>query len=295
MSSKSMLLKPARFLAVFVSVSALLVSPISSAATRQDTRLMTATQVLGEMQASPDQNVPHWLLERAYAVAVIPGVIKVGLGLGGRRGSGVMVVRKDNGHWTNPVFVNLTGGSFGFQIGVQSSDILLVFTTRQSTEGIVGGKVTLGADASVAAGPVGRQTAAATDVGLTAQVYTYSRAQGLFAGVALDGSALTIDRKSNAAYYNQAGILASEIIAGNTNSTPPTTTEFVAALDKILGIASPVATGAMPASPAANNSSPTATPFSTTPSQPSQSLEATPGKLTTHPMEDPTPGKEPPQ
>jgi lipid-binding SYLF domain-containing protein len=282
-----------RYLSALISISALLISSVSSAAgTRQDARLMTATQVLGEMQASADQNVPHWLLERAYAVAVVPGVIKVGLGLGGRRGSGVLVVRKDNGHWTNPVFVNLTGGSFGFQIGVQSSDILLVFTTRQSTEGIVGGKVTLGADASVAAGPVGRQTAAATDIGLTAQVYTYSRAQGLFAGVALDGSAVTIDRKSNAAYYNQPGILASEIIAGNTNTPPDSTREFVAALDKILGVATPAAVANTPAS---TTSSPTATPFSPAPSQPSQSLEATPGKLTTHPMEDPRPGGEPPQ
>jgi lipid-binding SYLF domain-containing protein len=156
---------------------------------RQETRITHATRVLDELMKMPEQNIPTWLLERAHAVAVIPAVIKVGLGIGGRRGKGVLVVRKDNGQWSNPVFVNLTGGSFGFQVGVQSTDIVLVFTSRQSIEGIVGGKVTLGADASVAAGPVGRQSSAATDVGLTAQVYSYSRAQGLFAGVALDGSA----------------------------------------------------------------------------------------------------------
>jgi lipid-binding SYLF domain-containing protein len=151
------------------------------AAERQDARLVTSTQVLTELLQMPEQNIPTWLLERAHAVAVIPAVIKVGLGIGGRRGKGVLVVRKDSGAWSNPIFVNLTGGSFGFQVGVQSTDVVLVFTSRQSIEGIVGGKVTLGADASVAAGPVGRQSSAATDIGLTAQVYSYSRASGLFA------------------------------------------------------------------------------------------------------------------
>src|SRR5690606_18143415 len=138
------------------------------AAERQEARLLTATQVLEELLQMPEQNIPTWLLERAHAVAVIPDVIKVGLGVGGRRGKGVLVVRKDNGEWSNPIFVNLTGGSFGFQVGVTSTDIVLVFTSRHSIEGIVGGKVTLGADASVAAGPLGRQSSAATDVGLTA-------------------------------------------------------------------------------------------------------------------------------
>ena len=111
----------------------------SASGPRQDARLLTATQVVNELQQSPDQNVPHWLMERAYAVAVVPSVIKVGLGIGGRRGKGVMVVRKDDGRWSNPIFVNLTGGSFGFQVGVQSTDVLLVFTSRAGVEGIVGG------------------------------------------------------------------------------------------------------------------------------------------------------------
>ena len=118
---------------------------------RQEARLLTSTQVLSELMNMPEQNIPTWLMERAYAVAVIPTVIKVGLGIGGRRGKGVLVVRKDTGAWSNPIFINLTGGSFGFQVGVQSTDVVLVFTSKQSIEGIVGGKVTLGADASVAA------------------------------------------------------------------------------------------------------------------------------------------------
>src|SRR5262245_5234815 len=105
----------------FLALIALTVSASAMAAERQDARLARATTVLNELQSSPDQNVPSWLLDRAYAVAIVPDVIKVGLGIGARRGSGVLVVRKDDGHWTNPVFINLTGGSFGFQVGVQST------------------------------------------------------------------------------------------------------------------------------------------------------------------------------
>jgi lipid-binding SYLF domain-containing protein len=253
------------------------------AAERQDARLVTSTQVLTELLQMPEQNIPTWLLERAHAVAVIPAVIKVGLGIGGRRGKGVLVVRKDSGAWSNPIFVNLTGGSFGFQVGVQSTDVVLVFTSRQSIEGIVGGKVTLGADASVAAGPVGRQSSAATDIGLTAQVYSYSRASGLFAGVALDGSALTIDHRSNELYYGRPGVLASEIIRSDAPAAPASGQQFVAAVQTS-------ATGTPP--PA--GPPPAASAEGAAPTQP-QGRPATEGALTTYPMEDPAPGQEPPQ
>jgi lipid-binding SYLF domain-containing protein len=263
-------------------VAMLMFGTVVTGAEKQDARLTRATAVLNELQSSPDQNVPHWLLERAYAVAIIPDVIKVGLGIGARRGSGVLVVRRDNGHWSSPVFVNLTGGSFGFQAGVQSSDVMLVFTSRASVEGIVGGKVTLGADASVAAGPVGRQTAAATDVGFTAQVLSYARSKGLFAGVALDGSAITIDHKSNASYYGRPGVLASEIMSKDSPQPPQSAQTFVMTLDNQLGVAQQPAAGASTGtSPSAQRSDPVG-------------RQAEPGKLTTHPMEDPSPGQEPP-
>jgi len=275
-----------RNLGFAVAAAALAVTALPAvAASRQDARLINATEVLNELQASPDQNVPQWLLERAYAVAIVPGVIKVGLGIGARRGSGVVVLRKDNGHWSNPVFVNLTGGSFGFQVGVQSTDVMLVFTSRAGVEGIVGGKVTLGADASVAAGPVGRQTAAGTDVGFNAQVYSYSRAKGLFAGVALDGSALTISHSSNAAYYGRPGVLASEIVADSAPPAPESARQFIATLDRILG------TGANATQNTSNG--PNQKPASAT-SNASTPQAADPGKLTTRPMEDPQPGAEPP-
>src|SRR5882757_8575628 len=216
--------------ALFLMLAGALASLQADAAARQDATLLTATEVLNELRSAPDQNVPNWLLDRAYAVVVVPNVIKVSLIFGGRRGSGVMVVRKDDGNWSNPVFVNLTGGSVGFQWGVQSTDVLLVFTSKASVEGIMGGKVTLGADASVAAGPVGRQTEAATDFGLNAQVYSYSRNKGLFIGVALDGSALTINNTFNSEYYGKPGVLASEVLAPNAPRAPESAQPFLAAL-----------------------------------------------------------------
>jgi lipid-binding SYLF domain-containing protein len=263
---------------MFGAVLSLSIATVSVAAERQDARLMTATQVLDELARMPEQNVPTWLLERAYAVAVVPDVIKVGLGIGGRRGKGVLVVRKDSGQWSNPIFVNLTGGSFGFQVGVQSTDVVLVFTSQKSIEGIVGGKLTLGADASVAAGPVGRQSSAATDIGLTAQVYSYSRASGLFAGVALDGSALTIDHRSNEQFYGKTDVLASEIIRTDAATAPAPAQTFVGTLQRST-------TGAA----ASNRSAPPPTQPAAQPPQP-----ANPGSLTTYPMEDPKPGQEPP-
>ncbi len=273
----------ATFLTIFFCAST------SVAGERQDARLLTATKVLDESLQMPEQNIPTWLLERAYAVAVVPSVIKVGLGIGGRRGKGVMVVRRDSGSWSNPVFVNLTGGSFGFQVGVQSTDVVLVFTSRQSIEGIVGGKITLGADAAVAAGPIGRQSSAATDIGLTAQVYSYSRASGLFAGVALDGSALTIDNRSNESFYGRPGILASEIIRSDAAKAPPPAETFIAAIAR-----SASGAGAAPAAQAS-----TSMPSSGTRQEPSNGAVTTPlpaqeGELTTHPMEDANPGAEPP-
>lgn len=248
---------------------------------------MTSTRVLTELLQMPEQNIPTWLLERAHAVAVIPTVIKVGLGIGGRRGKGVLVVRKDNGSWSNPVFVNLTGGSFGFQVGVQSTDVVLVFTSRQSIEGIVGGKVTLGADASVAAGPVGRQSSAATDIGLTAQVYSYSRASGLFAGVALDGSALTIDHRSNESFYGRPGVLASDIIRSDAPPAPAPAQDFIAAIQRS-------STGMSASASARGNAAGGTPPPATAPAQtaPQAGQE---GALTTYPMEDSTPGQEPPE
>jgi lipid-binding SYLF domain-containing protein len=200
------------------------------AATTEERRVLDATDVLDQLLRIPEQGVPSRLLSRAHAVAVIPRVIKVGFGLGVRRGKGILVVRQDDNTWSNPAFITLTGGSFGFQAGAQSSDIILVFKTRAGVDSITQGKLTLGADASVAAGPVGRSAAAATDLTFKSEVFSYSRSRGLFAGVALDGAGVTMDRKANAAFYGSAQITPEQIFAGSGNAAPQEANAFVQVL-----------------------------------------------------------------
>lgn len=159
----------------------------------EDQRARNAIRVLADIQKIPEQGIPDKLLDEARAVVVIPDTIKAGLVIGGRRGHGLMSIKTPEGTWSPPVFVKLTGASIGFQAGVQSSDVVLVFRNDRSLDNIVNGKVTLGADAGVAAGPVGRNAAAATDGQLKAEIWSWSRARGLFAGVALDGAILQID------------------------------------------------------------------------------------------------------
>jgi lipid-binding SYLF domain-containing protein len=198
------------------------------AGAREEGRLLTATEVLEEVQAMPDQQIPDALLSRAYGIAVIPDVTKVAFIFGGRHGNGVLVVRdKLNAPWSNPVFVALTGGSWGLQAGAQSSDIILVLTTKTGVEGIAGGKLTLGADASVATGPVGRQGSAATDMNFNAEIYSYARTRGLFGGIALDGSVISIDRSANASVYGKSGVTATEIFSGQAPAAPATAQRFL--------------------------------------------------------------------
>jgi len=169
----------------------------------EDKRAIEASRVLSEVLKIPEESIPANLLQEAQAVAVIPDVIKVGFMVGGRRGRGLIAIRGSDGTWSNPSFITLTGGSFGFQAGVQGADVILVFRTTRGVDSIVNGKFTLGADASVAAGPVGRAAQASTDAQLKASIYSYSRARGLFAGVSLDGTHLGIDNKSNQAVYGK--------------------------------------------------------------------------------------------
>src|SRR6202142_2545525 len=245
--------KPMAALAAAIFAAAIL--NIAHAGAREEGRLLTATEVLEEVRAMPDVRLPDTLLAHAYGIAVIPDVTKVAFIFGGRHGNGVLSVRdKLTAPWSNPVFVSLTGGSWGFQAGAQSSDIILVFTTKTGIEGIAGGKLTLGADASVATGPVGRQGSAATDIGLS-EIYSYARTRGLFGGIALDGSVMSIDRKANAAFYGKSGVSATEIFSGQSPAPPAPAQRFLERLAQTTrtGVKStaPVAAPAVAAPPAA--------------------------------------------
>jgi lipid-binding SYLF domain-containing protein len=245
---------------------------------REQGSLLTAAVVLDEQRGTRDQAIPDRLLERAYGIAVIPDVTKVAWFLGGRRGHGVLVVRDKDGRFSDPVFVTLTGGSFGLQWGVQSSDIVLVFTTPKGIEGINGGKVTLGADASVAAGPVGRQASAGTDTAFKAEVYSYSRSRGVFIGIALDGAAINIDDRANAAFYNKPGVVAADIMSGSVRSEDQSAQRFLAAVATSTG-EQRSASAQAPASAPAAAAAPVAQPAS--------------GGAQSFPLSDQQPGSEP--
>lgn len=271
------------FLSAIVA-TATLVAPLHSALaqtreqSREDARLITATQVLEELLATPDQRVPDWLMQRAYGVAIIPEVIKGAFIFGGRYGSGVMSVRDPAGRFSNPIFISLAGGSVGWQVGATSTDVVLVFVTPRSVENFARGKFTLGADASVAAGPVGRQTEAAA--GIAAEIYSYSRSRGLFAGVALDGTVIAFDRSANREFYDNDDVTTAMITGNKVTTHSQSARRFLAAV-------AASANGDSAPAPAAA-AAPAPPPNAVAPSGP-----AAPGDVHTFPMEDSHPGGEP--
>jgi lipid-binding SYLF domain-containing protein len=193
-------------LLVLSSAAALVLATAGRAQARsEEATVRASSEVLEEFLKLQIADIPASLLSDAKGVVIVPDLVKLGFVIGGQRGKGVVMIREENGNWRAPTFLTLTGGSIGWQIGAQASDIVLVFKTQKSVEGLLSGKFTLGADAAVAAGPVGRRAAAATDGELKAEIYSYSRTRGLFAGISIDGSVLEIDDVETAAYYAAAG------------------------------------------------------------------------------------------
>jgi len=157
--------------------------------------------VIKELATMKDEGIPISLLKKAQGLAILPGVVKAAWALGGQYGSGIALVKKEDGSWSNPLFIKLAGGSFGLQLGVQKADLVLVFKNRRGVEEIAGNKITLGADLSVSAGPLGRSAEASTDLEMEAEIYSYSRSKGLFAGLALKGGSLQFDKKASRNFY----------------------------------------------------------------------------------------------
>ena len=168
--------------------------------------------------AIPAKGIPRSLFSKAQAIAIVPGVVQGAFVIGIRKGHGVLVSRDDQGNWRVPQFIELTGGSVGWQAGVQSTDVILVFRSRESVANLMRGKMTIGVDAAAAAGPVGRQAAAATDLPLKSEIYSYSRSRGAFLGVSLDGTVLKPDPQADARFYQspptgQPGIVPVSAVA----------------------------------------------------------------------------------
>jgi lipid-binding SYLF domain-containing protein len=192
--------------------------------------LNDATVILADLSNIPAKGIPPALMADAHGVAIIPRVVKAGFVIAGSGGHGLVIAREKGGQWGDPVFVNFGGGSVGFQAGVESTDVVLVFRDRRSLDRLLEGKgtITLGADAGVAAGPVGRQAMAGTDAKLAAEIVSYSRSRGLFAGVALDGAVIRPDPNSSARFRADARPEVAQQVAGlkavldvMSSSTPP--------------------------------------------------------------------------
>lgn len=208
-----------RRLPLFALTLAAALPAVAAADPRSTSTMDGAIDVLNDLALVPEKRVPPKLLGDASAVMIAPDVVKGGFVLGARHGHGVLLVRQKDG-WSNPIFVTVTGGSIGFQAGVASTDLFLVIRNARSLDRIFkgAGKLALGADASVAAGPVGREVAAATDGQLQAEIWTYSRSRGLFGGVALDGDTILVDHRANERYYGKSRVTVPEIVAGSVRA-----------------------------------------------------------------------------
>jgi lipid-binding SYLF domain-containing protein len=177
-------------------------------------RVQDAIDVFQGVTSMPENEVPAALMKNAYGIAIIPRVQRVSFIVGVQRGRGVLVARGAEGSWTRPLFIRLTAGSVGWQAGVQSADVVLFFRTRGGVEQVLRGGSTLGVTASIAAGAVGREASAVTDADLQAEVYSYSRTRGIFAGLAVQGGAVSVDYDANAAFYGRDITRAEEVFKG---------------------------------------------------------------------------------
>jgi SH3 domain-containing YSC84-like protein 1 len=220
-----------------IVVTLLLASASAAAAAPSDSeakRIADAASVIRELRSAPDKGIPEHIWDRARCVAVMPGVKKAALVFGGEYGKGVVSCRTGSG-WSAPLFLTLEKGSFGAQIGAQSTDVVLLVMNDRGLDRLLQDKTTLGADVSLAAGPVGRSGAAATDAQLSAEMLSYSRARGLFAGIDLSGGVIRPDHKASTGFYGHE-VPDAAVVSGKDRLVPPSTarhacSEFESALN----------------------------------------------------------------
>ncbi len=238
----SWLLKPIAFWCLFAVVAAIssethLHAQAPVVAGPEVQTVVAARQTLDQFFSLQIEAIPPSMLQSAAGVAIFPNMVKGGFILGVNYGKGVLHVRNQDQSWSPPVMVAMGGGSIGFQAGVQAADIVLVFKTPQSLTNILGGqKVTLGADASVAVGPVGRQANAATDARLGAEIYSYARSRGLFLGVSLGGADLSVDHNAYGTLYGRYGVSPADVFNSNGITICPEVQQLVADLNTKSGV-----------------------------------------------------------
>ena len=207
---------PKKHLVAFVMTLALLATlpAVARASDRDDdtARIRESARVFHEIMSTPDKGIPQDLLAKARCIAIIPGTVKFAFIFGGHYGRGLAVCRTEDG-WSAPVFIAIEGGSVGYQIGGSATDLVLLFMNQRALQHLLGDKFALGADAEVAAGPVGRNASADTDVAMHAEILSYSRSRGIFAGVSLNGTVVHADKSANEAMYG-SNVTRREIVDG---------------------------------------------------------------------------------
>lgn len=198
---------------------------------KQEDKITASTQVLKDF-GNMNESIPEELLKVTQGIIIVPKLINGGFVLAAKRGKGIAMVKLSDGSWSNPVFVTITGGSVGLQAGVQSVDLVLIFKNRETLEKIGKGSFTLGGDISATAGPVGRNSTASTDYKMEAEVYSYSRSKGLFAGISLSGSAISVDSKGNEAFYGKEEE-AKDLFSNSTQNTTASVTDMKSELSDL--------------------------------------------------------------
>lgn len=216
-----------RILVVALTIG--LIVPAFASSSRKDDmgRIQAANQVFKQVMQTPDSGIPQEILEGAQCIAIVPSQKNFALGFGGTYGKGVATCRNRRA-WSAPIFIQVGGGSWGLQLGGQSTDVIMVFRTRQGLDSLLTNKVRIGGDVSAAAGPVGRQASAATDVGMRAEILTYSRSRGAFAGISLNGDVVQPDKTGNSAMYGSRRW--QDVLAGHA-VVPASARSLLATLD----------------------------------------------------------------
>jgi lipid-binding SYLF domain-containing protein len=220
-------------IALALAVTAI-VNPLIAQKSSEDEvkRVTEAATVLDEIMSAADKAVPRGIMERAEGIAVFPSMLKGGLVFGAQHGRGILSVRdKKNGGWSSPAFLTINGGSFGMQIGAQAIDLVLVINGQRGLEQLVKNQFKIGADAAATAGPVGRDASASTDIQMRAQILSYSRSRGLFAGVTLNGSTIRQDRDANERFYGE-GYRTGQIVFDGLGGSPEAANQWKATLAK---------------------------------------------------------------
>jgi lipid-binding SYLF domain-containing protein len=211
-------------------MSLLFFMPVKSQEKQED-KIDASTHVLQDF-GKMKESIPSELLKVTQGIIIVPRLLNGGFVIAAKRGKGIAMVKLADGSWSNPVFVTITGGSVGLQVGVQSVDLVLIFKSSETLEKIGNGSFTLGGEISATAGPVGRNSTASTDYKLQAEVYSYSRSKGLFAGISLSGAAISVDSKGNEAFYGKS-VDAKTLFSNGTENNSASVSQMKTELENL--------------------------------------------------------------